>query len=204
MIEKGSDWGSPGGPATGVPRFDDDRSLGVFLAELSQGNPLTTTQPTVALSKGDLARTLGMIEGRAARAQSHLVPVDAIEIILDDDQAEIALAHVEVGSLRWAKRTLLLMNAAYLGERNVAPRAHPGDGLIDTVDLRLSPRQRLEALSRMYSGTHVPHPDIVVGRVAVGEVRMTKRVRVRVDGARVGRARNIRFRAVPSVAVVAF
>ena len=58
------------------------------------------------------------------------------------------------------------MNAQFLGPWNAGPRAHPGDGLLDTYDVRLKPGQLLAVRARLPDGSHLPHPGIRERRVA--------------------------------------
>jgi diacylglycerol kinase family enzyme len=78
------------------------------------------------------------------------------------------------------------MNAEFLGAWTVAPRAHPGDGLLDVVDADLPFSERWEARRRLPYGTHVPHPRITVRRTATAELELSG-LRVRLDGRDVGR-----------------
>jgi len=95
------------------------------------------------------------------------------------------------------------MNAAFVGDRNVAPRAHPGDGVIDEVTLALPVKDRLRAWKRMVSGQHVPHPGISIRRRSEGRVCFDRALPVSVDGVACGRTRSITYQVLPSALLVA-
>ena len=84
------------------------------------------------------------------------------------------------------------------GRWDVAPRAHPGDGLLDTLDLQLSLGDRLKARQRLPSGTHVPHPGIRERRVGALQVSFARPLDVWLDGERVRRATHLSLRLEPA------
>jgi diacylglycerol kinase family enzyme len=86
------------------------------------------------------------------------------------------------------------MNAEYLGRWDVAPRAHPGDGLLDVLDARIGFGERLEARRRLPTGTHVPHPRITERRVQATQLDLERPTTIFLDGAAVGRARTLSIR----------
>ena len=94
------------------------------------------------------------------------------------------------------------MNAEYLGRWDVAPRAHPNDGLLDTLDLNLSLGDRLKAWRRVVAGTHVPHPGIEQRRSLSASVRFDRPVPVEADGVSAGGASQIEVRLEPDALVV--
>jgi len=59
-------------------------------------------------------------------------------------------------------RTIAICNGRFFGSgMQVAPMAHPDDGLFDVVDLGAAPRMRFFMVSsRMYTGTHVQSLDV--------------------------------------------
>ncbi len=58
------------------------------------------------------------------------------------------------------------MNAQWLGDWDLGPRAHPGDARLDVTDGRLPLGDLLKARKRVRTGTHLPHPDLVTTRTA--------------------------------------
>ena len=191
-IEKGVDWGTPGRLTRDAPIAETD-------AEAAALVPVTTDP--IGLSGGDLARTLGVRQPFDPSATNQLLPIDAIEVGLDEAPPILAVAHIRVGSWLYGE-LIAVMNAAFVGQRNLAPRAHPGDGRVDVVTLRLDMTDRIKARRRMTTGTHVPHPDITVRRSAEGVLEFERPRRVLIDGIRRTRATVISYRVRPEAFVV--
>jgi diacylglycerol kinase family enzyme len=76
----------------------------------------------------------------------------------------------------------------------VAPKAHPGDGLLDVLDGDLSIDDRAKARRRLPTGTHVPHLGITQSRVAALQLELDRPTPVWLDGERVGDARTFSIR----------
>ncbi|HBL09682.1 MAG TPA: hypothetical protein DDZ64_11665, partial [Acidimicrobiaceae bacterium] len=89
-------------------------------------------------------------------------------------------------------------NAAHLGAWNLAPRAHPGDGLLDVLDSDLPIGQRIEARRRLRRGDHLPHPAITYRRLAAAQVEFDRPLPVHLDGERVDSVRSLSVRIEPS------
>ncbi|MFM8713779.1 MAG: protein BmrU, partial [Actinomycetota bacterium] len=72
---------------------------------------------------------------------------------------------------------------------NASPRAHPNDGVIDTLEFarRLSLRTLLAIRRRMRLGDHLPHPALTARRVEHAEWQGSRPAPVIVDGRRRGR-----------------
>ncbi len=81
-----------------------------------------------------------------------------------------------------------VMNAEFLGDWDVAPRAHPGDGLLDVVSVAagMSLADRLRARRRLPAGTHVPHPAITIERRPAVQLGFDRPTPVWLDGVLVG------------------
>lgn len=193
-IVKGQDWGRPGRLPADAPVAANDRAA----AELVGGS-----HGVIGLQGGDLARTLGIRTPYVPSATTQIVSIDAIEVELDDGATHICVAHALIGRPVLDRTWVALMNAAFIGARNVAPRAHPGDGRIDVVSVDLDVGDRLEARRRMITGTHVPHPGIDVRRRISGRVEFPRRRWVRIDGQRCGRSRTMAFRVLPAAIEIA-
>lgn len=88
------------------------------------------------------------------------------------------------------------MNAEFLGGWDVAPRAHPGDGLLDVVEVAASMPlgDRLRARRRLPTGGHIPHPAIALSRRAAVQVEFDRPTPVWLDGERVGAAHRLSIR----------
>jgi diacylglycerol kinase family enzyme len=90
------------------------------------------------------------------------------------------------------------MNAQFLGEWDVAPRAHPGDGKLDLLQVTMPASDRLQARARLRSGTHVPHHGIHQSQVANTQLEFDKPTPVHLDGDVVGSARSVSVRVEPA------
>jgi diacylglycerol kinase family enzyme len=156
--------------------------------------------PTIGLLGGDLCRTLGGTgdEGRLRGSDAITLPIDVAEVEVDG-RAHVFLAHVVARRSWWLGRVWAAMNAEWLGEWDVAPRAHPGDGVLDTLDVSMSVRDRFEARRRVRTGTHVPHPAVAQQRVARVAVTFDSAMGIWIDGVRVGDASSLAVRVTGEV-----
>ena len=102
----------------------------------------------------------------------------------------------------WRGRAWLAMNAAWLGRWNVAPRAHPDDGLVDTFDARVPAGQRLAVRRRLPLGAHLPHPAITETRAKAVQTRLDRPTTVWLDGQAVGEARDLSVRVEPDALTI--
>jgi hypothetical protein len=176
-IEKGRQWGEP------VSRPHD-------LAMVSTDAELAACDACVGpigLSGGDIYRSIGSPH---PRPESIRLPIDRLHVSFDG-QSAVAAAHVLLRQRRrwfrwsswWRGHLLAICNADYVGEWNVAPRAHPNDGrfdVVEVIDMRL--RERWAARQRLPLGTHVPHPAIAV-RTATNETwEFDRPMQIWIDG----------------------
>ena len=186
-IRKGEAWGSPGSLPDDAVLVDSDADAAAALSTARrEGRPL----PTLGLTGGDLCRTLG---GRGAL--STVVRCDLGEVLVDG-RVRYFVAHVVVrGRTLWRGSAVAAMNAQYIGGWDVAPRAHPGDGKLDVVEVAasMSVSDRLEARRRLPSGTHVPHPGITTRQVPAVQLDVAGR-RVLLDGVAVPAAKALSIR----------
>lgn len=193
-IGRGRDWGAPGTLPEGAPVVKNDRELRVLLEQARRSGE---DPPTVGLLGGDLCRTLGG-RGDAARLQGP----DAVTVLVDavrvDTEATIHwfVAHLVAATPTWAQFTFA-MNAQWRGNWDVAPSGHPGDGRVELLEGALSPRQRLQARQRVRTGTHLPHPDLVMRKVSTAELMWTRSRRVLLDGTSIGQISRLRLTVEP-------
>jgi hypothetical protein len=198
-IEKGKRWGLPGGlPDDGVVVRSDAEARGVVEAARRAGSPL----PPLGLLGGDLCRTLGGTgdEGRLRSGEGVRFPVDLGEAVIDG-QPFLFVAHVVARNRTWT-RGFLAMNAEFLGAWDVAPRAHPNDGLLDTLHVRLAFRDLPAVRARLPAGAHLPHPGVRERRAPAAEVDLGRILTVWVDGERVGKASALSVRVEPDALTV--
>ena len=197
-IEKGQTWGTPGVLPATAPVVSSDAALAALIDPGGQSGELI-----VGLDGGDLARTLGVRGPFDRGTAKQLLPVDAILIELDDGSMYVCVAHTVAGDLLRTRGTVAIMNAAFIGPYNLAPRAHPGDGKADVVGFDLGLADRFKARSRMATGAHVPHPHIPVNRRVSGLVELGRRFRITIDGQRCGRSETLRYTVIPEAVTVA-
>jgi hypothetical protein len=164
-VEKGVPWGAPG------PLPDDAvvvRSDAEARAALEAARRDKRALPTLGLLGGDLCRTLGGRgdEARLRGGAAVVAPADVGEVLLDG-RVRYFVAHVVVRRGWWRGPLVAAMNAQFLGRWDVAPRAHPGDGVLDVleVDAAMGVGERWKAWRRLPAGAHLPHPAIAVKRV---------------------------------------
>lgn len=201
-IRKGEDWGTVGRLPSGCPLLHTDRELAELVG--SGGTEISAFTGQAGLLGGDLCRTLGGTgdPSRLTDTDVMLVPIDAMVVSLDGGRDVWAVAHVVARGRWWSGTGVAVMNAAWMGEWNLAPAAHPGDGRVDVVHGSLPWRDRLAARRRARTGTHLPHPGLSVRKQRQGRIDLGRRVGVWVDGHRVGSARYLAFRVVPDACVV--
>ena len=193
-IRKGEAWGEPGTLADdGVVVHSDAEARRVVERARRAGEPL----PPLGLAGGDLCRTLGgrgdverLRSGDALRA-----PVD-LGAVLVDGRPHWFVAHLVTRRSWWRGRILAAMNAEFLGAWDVAPRAHPNDGVLDVVEVAagMSLADRVKARRRLPAGSHVPHPAITRSRRPALQVTFDRPTPVWLDGERVGTASTLSVR----------
>lgn len=198
-VRRGERWGSPVTVGASAVVVADDCSGSDLITRARRDGRDT---PVVALAGGDLARTLG--GGRPERvgvgASAVGAVVDLVRVEVDGAPPVWALAHVlAVPAARrssWLRGELVAaMNAQFFTRRDLAPRAHPGDGLLDevAVDRSMRPRARLAAWRRAVTGSHLPHPSIRVRRATHLTWEFDRPRSVLVDGRPIGRGQRVRL-----------
>lgn len=172
------DWSRPLGANERVLSCADDAEL----AERSGDHVV------VHAASGDVHRSLGE---PARQRVTTAVSLDLIDCRVNHGRFRAA-AHVlcrPVGSLsRWTGPITVVMVSGHIGRYEAAPRAHPGDGLLDVVEVSdaMPLRQRWMALRRSRTGTHLPHPHISMTRVRDLRRSYEQPMQVVIDGRPVG------------------
>ncbi len=194
-IEKGQCWGEVGRlPDDGLVVETDTAARSVVEAARRSERPI----PPIGLLGGDLCRTVGG-HGDATRLRSPeaiRLPVD-LGSVLVDGRLHWFVAHLVARRSWWQGEVFVAMNAEWIGGWDVAPRAHPGDGLLDTLSARPSFDDRIKVRRRLSSGTHLPHPSITERRVRSIQREFARPLDVWLDGDRIGRARTLSIRVEP-------
>lgn len=164
--------------------------------------------PAVVVGGGDLARTLGVV-GIDGRSTVNELSIDLVTVRVDDDRERRACAHVVVRAPWWRGgwfrgQTILVMNAEFIGDWDVAPRGHPSDGRVEVfeVDGSFRLRQRLAARRRVRTGTHVPHPSITTRSVRSASWSFDSYMVVIADGVSMGSATQLDVEVVADAAIV--
>ena len=199
-VEKGKAWGTPGAvlPDDAVVVRTDADARRALEAARHERRPF----PVLGLLGGDLCRTLGGgdDEGRLRSGEAVRFTVDVGEVLLDG-RLHLFVAHLVARNRLWT-RAFVAMNAQWLGAWNLGPRAHPGDGLLDTYDATLAVGQLGAVRSRLHHGTHLPHPGIEERRTPSIQLTLARPLPVRLDGDDVGKSRNLAVRVEPDALTV--
>ena len=194
-IRKGTDWGRP------EPVPDD----AIFVNNDAEANEAVSASrrarkptPPLCLLGGDLARTLGVADNEASlrAGEGTHVQID-LGMALVDGRLVWFVSHLVARRSWWRGPIVIAANAAFMGDYNVAPKAHPGDGRLDLIEADPSFSERLKARSRLRSGTHVPHPQIKIRRCRAAQLELTRSTPVALDGISIGEARTLSIRVEP-------
>ena len=190
-IEKGRSWGSLSPlPPEGVIIKTNKELLEKVNDCKRQGIDL----PTFGLLGGDLWRTLG---GR--RAEERLYGGEATTLDIDlgcallDGKIFWFCAHMFIGSKLKGEK-IFISNVAHYGKMNPAPKAHPGDGKFDMLEVKLSPFQTFKAVKRVSAGTHIPHPGIKYRQVSSEQFSFEKKLSIEIDGKNIGKFSTVSIR----------
>ncbi len=194
-INRSEDWGALGLVPADAWTAASNADLLELLGDLDSAS-------VVALTGGDLCRTLGG-RGRACPGgEATLVDVDVGEALVDGLLHRF-VAHLVIRPSRHPGRWWLAANAAHRGPWNIAPRAHPGDGLIDVLEASLSIGDVPAAWRRLRLGVHVPHPNVRQERTTATQVSFGGSARAWVDGRPIGRVDKLSLRVQPGALRVA-
>jgi hypothetical protein len=194
-VRRGSPWGEAGDAPADLVVVEGDAAARRVVEEARRA---AAPVPALGLAGGDLCRTLG---GRGDRsrlapgADGVRAPVD-LGSVLVDGRHHWFVAHLVARRSWWQGSIVAVMNAEFLGDWDVAPRAHPGDGLLDVVHVAagMSLAERLRARRRLPAGAHVPHPAITIERRPAVQLAFDRPTPVWLDGVPVGEARNLSVR----------
>jgi YegS C-terminal NAD kinase beta sandwich-like domain len=194
-VEKGRDWGSVGAlPEDGVLVRTDAEARAVVTAARRANQEI----PPLGLLGGDLRRTVGG-RGDEAHLRSDAATRLTVDLgsVLVDGRLQWFVAHLVVRR-GWLRGPIFgAFNAQWLGPWDVAPRAHPGDGQLEVVEVTMATGDRLKARRRLPLGTHVPHPGIRIRRDDAIQHDVPKGHSVWLDGERLGPAKALSIRVEP-------
>jgi len=181
-IRKGEEWGTRLIAPENLVLLSDD-------AQLAQLDPHSIG----VLLGGDIHHTLGTPPPVVSGAECTQLNIDAIQVTVTttllDEVTVLASSRVEVGHFRprifGRQGYKCITNGGVINGRNLAPRAHPNDGVLDCVEIseEMTFRDRLTAMKKSVSGTHLPHPHIHVTRhETFSGLRGRKRPDLSIDG----------------------
>jgi hypothetical protein len=194
-VRRGEPWGTEGVlPADGVVVRSDAEARAVVEEARREGRPL----PAVGLLGGDLCRALGGIGDERRLHEGGVIAEVDVGAALLDGRLHWFVAHLVARRGWWRGPIIAVMNAQHLGRWDVAPRSHPGDGKLDRLDVTMGLGERLQARSRLPSGTHVPHPRIAVAPVTATQFELPRPTPIRLDGEVVATARTVSVRVEPA------
>lgn len=197
-IVRGGDYGDAVPLPAGSPVVSTDAELrAIVIDRRARGREI----PVVGLAGGDLCRTLG---GRGDRArlggpEARTFPVD-LGVVVADGVESYFVAHLVVG--RVFGGGTVVMQAQWLGDADLGPRSHPGDGRLDVTTGDLPIAQRRLARRRARTGTHLPHPGLRHEQVERLVIESTRPRPVLVDGVSLGRRRRIEVTIEPDALCV--
>lgn len=194
-IRRNEEWGTAGPRPDGTITVASDAQARAVIEPLRRAEE---SLPPLAPRRGDLARTVGAI---GERDETRLLPCDLGAALLDGRLFWFVSSLVAGEPFRRG-RCVAVMNASWLGDWNIAPKAHPNDGLLDVLDMQLSFAQARQAGKRARLGDHLPHPGIETSRMAAMQVELARPLTVRLDGEVVGSFRNISVRVEPDALTV--
>jgi hypothetical protein len=194
-IQKGQPWGT----SIVVPKTTRDIDSDW---QLARGTP----NDVHVLSDGDIYNVLGQPKGVTVGETRTLLHIDAMECTITGDFSTyevLAAASIEIG--HWlrclrSRRYIAVTNGGILNGRNIAPRAHPNDALIDMMTLQASMpmRARFMSIKRARSGTHLPHPDISVERGEIFTIsRAYENEHLCIDGTSVSSWTSVTVKVLP-------
>ncbi len=190
MIRRGDPWGELVDPPAELIDVASDAEAAT-LADSDQ----------VRLTGGDLLMSLGGPTTGSHVARFH---IDLLRVT-SDVGAHVAIAHVIARRRSWWHGPIAAaFNVDRLGNWDAAPRAHPGDGLLDVIEVgaEMSFRDRWQARRRLPTGTHVPHPTITTRRARAVSWTFDAPRRLWVDGERCGFVRSLEVVVEPGAATV--
>ena len=176
MIHRGQPWGEPSCMTRDVLIVDNDQTMAH-----------TDRTHEIFLSGGDIARSLGNPSVPTLGSACTEVAIDAMvcDITTSDEQSItiVAASSIIIGSY-WKGQHVIVSNAGWIGERNVAPRSHPNDGKVEmlTMNSHMSLRQRFLAYRKMKTGTHLPHPQLSATQISTACIERQKGQKLVIDG----------------------
>ncbi|MFM8870851.1 MAG: hypothetical protein ACKOFD_04665, partial [Actinomycetota bacterium] len=168
-IRKGKEWGCLS-HADSVVTVLHDRDLAEVVQEAGAG------AIEIQVQGGDTWRALGRPRAITPPCETWRLSFDAIRVSVGD-QRFTAFSSIVLRQSWWRGGFLVgdvwcASLTGMLRGRNVTPRAHANDGVIDVLHVSdvMNMRQRLQAWSRASRGDHLPHRLLDVTRSQVVDI----------------------------------
>ena len=145
-IRRGQPWGSNGPLRRDAPVVRSDAAARAIVETARQSD---REPDEIGLLGGDLCSTLGG-PGQLQRLYGEHAArftVDVVRAVLDGEPHWF-VAHLIAHQPGWQGEAAAAMNAEWLGNWKLGPRAHPNDGLVDVTFGALGWQDRLKARTR--------------------------------------------------------
>lgn len=179
-ISKGIPWERPAKPGELSTAVASDFDAATKALEGLQSSPAV-----LRLAPGDLLNTLGYDVTPDPPAGLEF-SMDLAFVAVDGRTPLPFVSHLVARQRFWSGMCLVAMNAAWVGDLYLGPRAHPNDGLLDITYGSMGWQQRLLATKRARLGTHTPHPNLTTRRVRDFEIELNQPTPLYIDGRSIG------------------
>lgn len=142
--------------------------------------------PYMHATRGSLATSLGG-SGTLPAMEVRELPIDLLLVTYRTangiEHALSAANSVVMRRRLWIGEIVAVTNSGYWRSWDIAPRAHPNDGVFDVVEVspQMTWRQRLIARRRLPLATHIPHPFVAVRRSSSESWTFGKPIRLYID-----------------------
>lgn len=206
-IKKGREWGHHLQRPSDLQVVADDFAASERITQMLDDSFTTIN---LAIVHSVMARALGLNGANLESSSLLMTQFDLIQAIFTpvDSRAatnsDIESHRYFVGNAFIGKRRLHgvrvgVMNSSFDKKRDWAPRAHPNDGRLDVIEFqeRIKFRQRMVAMQRMKSGTHLPHPNIRYHQATEYSADCSEVPYLFIEGRNVGRISSCRFVVMP-------
>lgn len=181
-IRKHEDFGKSISRPLNLIELQDDRDIARrylqrIINDDSDAGDAVNHNSSFTVAHGSIAQALGIERKSNQKKESN--SSNMIQVSLDLIKIEYrtianrTLTHELIGAgsvllerTRLCNTFLIVSNSGIVNGRDIFPRAHPNDGLLDVleIDSEISLRQRLVAWHKARIGVHLPHPQLHVSR----------------------------------------
>ena len=161
-IRKFNDWGLVIPRPAAIEFCSSDAAVAAIATTYRQDRG---SIPHICSTGGGLAASLG-VSPTLSSTEVHELSIDLLNVNYRTangvQRTAVAANSVVMRHKWWLGQIVAITNSGYLGQWEIAPRAHPNDGVFDVVEVAANMpfRQRLIARSRLRSGAYLPHPSI--------------------------------------------